>query len=207
MTQAAPQSTPKTAAAPCEQHRPGPAARQAARLGGKIPSLDTRRLQIRAPRIYDFKSYAKILESDRAILMGGPFSRAEAWAEFTSYAALWMLHGHGLWTIDAQTTPSAGFVLLGYEYADPEPELGILLSEDAEGQGIAEEAMIAVRDYAFEALKWDSVASFVDPDNDRCIRLMTRLGASRDAGAEAKICDDGHTLVFRHTAPTAQGAA
>ncbi|WP_299935692.1 GNAT family N-acetyltransferase [uncultured Pelagimonas sp.] len=190
--------------APCEKHRPGPAARQAARLGGKIPSLDTRRLQIRAPRIYDFKAYAKIMESDRSILMGGPFSRKEAWAEFTSYSALWMLHGHGLWTIDAQTTPSAGFILLGYEYDDPEPELGIFLSDDAEGQGIAEEAMIAVRDYAFEALKWDSVASFVDQDNDRCIKLMERLNATRDTEAEATISDDGHTLVYRHSA---KGAA
>ncbi|MGH1415564.1 MAG: GNAT family N-acetyltransferase [Pelagimonas sp.] len=196
--------TDKPTLAPCEKHRPGPAARQAARLGGKIPSLDTRRLQLRAPRIYDFKAYAKIMESDRSIPMGGPFTRAEAWADFTGYSALWLLHGHGLWTIDAQTTPSAGFVLLGYEYEDPEAELGVFLSEDAEGQGYAEEAMIAARDYAFNDLKWDSIASFVDPDNERCITLMERLSAIRDTDVEAKISDDGHTLVYRHTP---QGAA
>lgn len=187
------QNAPQTA--PCERHSPGPAARQAARLGGRIPALDTRRLQLRAPRIYDFKAYAKILDSDRAILMGGPFSRAEAWADFTNYTACWMLHGHGLWTIDAQTTPSAGFVLLGFEYDDPEPELGIFLTEGAEGQGYAEEAMIAARDYAFDSLNWDSVASFVDQENDRCIRLMNRLGAKRDHEAEP---EDGETYVFRH---------
>lgn len=189
--------------APCEKHRPGPAARQAARLGGKIPSLDTRRLQLRAPRIYDFKAYAKIMESDRSIPMGGPFNRAEAWADFTGYTALWMLHGHGLWAVDAQTTPSAGFVLLGYAYKDPEAQLGVFLASDAEGHGFAEEAMIAARDYAFDTLKWDSVASFVDPDNLRCIRLMEKLGAARDAQAENTVSDDGHTLVFRHSA---QGA-
>jgi RimJ/RimL family protein N-acetyltransferase len=187
------QNAPQTA--PCERHYPGPAARQAARLGGRIPALDTRRLQLRAPRIYDFKAFAKILESDRAILMGGPFNRAEAWAEFTNYTACWMLHGHGLWTIDAQTTPSAGFVLLGFEYDDPEPELGIFLTEGAEGQGYAEEAMIAARDYAFDSLNWDSVASFVDPENDRCISLMNRLGATRDLEAEP---EDGETYGFRH---------
>ncbi|SMX26519.1 hypothetical protein TRP8649_00600 [Pelagimonas phthalicica] len=192
--------TDKPTLAPCEKHRPGPAARQAARLGGKIPSLDTRRLQLRAPRIYDFKAYAKIMESDRSILMGGPFTRAEAWAEFTGYSALWLLHGHGLWTIDAQTTPSAGFVLLGYEYEDPEAELGIFLTEEAEGHGYAEEAMIAARDYAFDALKWDSVASFVDPDNDRCIRLMEKLGAARDSELEATLSSDGHTYAYRHSA-------
>lgn len=190
--------------APCEKHRPGPAARQAARLGGKVPSLDTRRLQLRAPRIYDFKAYAKIMESDRSISMGGPFTRSEAWADFTGYTALWMLHGHGLWTVDAQTTPSAGFVLLGYAYSDPEAELGVFMTTDAEGQGFAEEAMIAARDYAFDALKWDNVASFVDADNIRCIRLMEKLGATRDTHAENTASDDGHTLVYRHFA---QGAA
>ncbi len=182
--------------AACEQHRPGPGARAAARLGGRVPVIDTRRLQLRAPRVYDFDPFAAIYCSDRAQYMGGPFTRAEAWAEFTGYTALWLLHGHGLWTIDAQTTPSAGFVLLGYEYDDPEPELGIFLTERAEGQGYAQEALEAARSHAFDALAWDSVASFVDPGNTRCIALMERAGAARDAKAETALSDE--TLVYRH---------
>ena len=182
--------------APCEAHRPGPAAKAAARLGGRVPVIDTRRLQLRGPRIYDFAAYADILCSDRARYMGGPFSRAEAWADFTNYVACWMLHGHGLWTIDAATMPSAGFVLLGFEYDDPEPELGILLTAGAEGQGYAAEALAAARDHAFAALGWDSVVSYVDPANTRCIALMTGAGAARDAGSEAMLCDG--TQVWRH---------
>ena len=183
--------------APCEKHRPGPAARTAARLGGKLPVLDTRRLQLRGPRIYDFDAFASIMTSDRAVFMGGPMTREEAWAEFTNYTACWLLHGHGLWTIDAQTAPSAGFVVLGYEYADPEAELGIFLTEGAEGQGIAEEALTAVRAHAFDALGWDSVVSYVAADNARCVALMQRMGARRDPVAEAEIGDE--TLcVFRH---------
>ncbi|KUF09454.1 GNAT family N-acetyltransferase [Pseudoponticoccus marisrubri] len=193
-------STP--AIAPVERHRPGPAARTAARLGGRVPVLDTRRLQLRGPRIYDFAAFAEIMTTDRAIFMGGPFTRAEAWGEFTQYTAQWMLHGHGLWTIDAQTAPSAGFVTLGFEYDDPEPELGIFLTAAAEGQGYAEEALRAVRAHAFEALDWDNVASFVAEDNDRCIRLMERLGATRDSAAEAALDAPG-TLVFRHVKETA----
>jgi RimJ/RimL family protein N-acetyltransferase len=181
---------------PVEKHRPGPGARNAARLGGKVPVTDTRRLQLRAPRVYDFDAYARILCSDRAVHMGGPFTREEAWTDFTNYTALWLLHGHGLWTIDAQTTPSAGFVLLGYEYEDPEAELGIFVTPEIEGQGIAEEATIAAREYAFEILRWDSVASFVDPANTRCISLMERLGTARDITAEKAIGDG--TLVYRH---------
>ncbi|MCT4554838.1 MAG: GNAT family N-acetyltransferase [Pelagimonas sp.] len=194
--------SPAQTTAACERHHPGPGARAAARLCGKVPVIDTRRLQLRGPRIYDFKAFAKIYESDRAILMGGPFSREEAWQEFTNYTALWLLHGHGLWTIDALTTPSAGFVLLGYEWDDPEPELGIFLDEASEGQGIAQEALEAARDHAFAALNWDSVVSYVANDNDRCIRLMETCGATRDLAAEAALADtcDSHadTLVYRH---------
>lgn len=179
--------------APCEKHHAGPAARFAARLGGRVPVLDTRRLQLRGPRIYDFAAYAEILCSDRAEYMGGPFLREDAWADFSVYTANWMLHGHGLWTIDAATQPSAGFVLLGFEYDDPEPELGIFLTETAEGNGIAAEALKAARDYAFKELKWASVASFVDTGNARCIRLMEEVGGRRDGEIDGSI-------VFRHHA-------
>lgn len=182
--------------AACERHTPGPAARAAARMGGKIPVLDTRRLQLRGPRIYDFDAFAAIMTTNRARYMGGPFSRAGAWEGFTNYIACWLLHGFGLWTIDASTQPSAGFALLGYEYDDPEPELGIFLTEQAEGQGYAAEALTAVRTHAFGDLGLDSVASFVAPANDRCISLMQRLGARRDAAAEERLGDG--TLVFRH---------
>ncbi|MDA7423617.1 GNAT family N-acetyltransferase [Thalassococcus lentus] len=188
--------------APCEKHRPGPAARIAARLGGKVTSIDTKRLQLRAPRIYDFNAFAEIMCSDRAVYMDGPLTRKEAWAEFTGYTALWLLHGHGLWTIDAQTTPSAGFVSLGYEYDDPEAELGVFLTAAVEGQGYAEEAMRAALDHAFKELKWDSVVSYVDHENTRCIRLMERLGAARDITAEKALDED--VLVYRHLS---EGAA
>ncbi|MFZ5964584.1 GNAT family N-acetyltransferase [Thalassococcus sp. BH17M4-6] len=191
--------------APVERHRPGIASRHAARLGGQIATLDTKRLQMRSPRIYDFEAYAEIMMSDRAQFLGGTMTRAEAWTDFTQYVALWLLHGHGLWTIDAQTQPSAGFVLLGYEYEDPEPELGILLSADAEGQGYAQEACEAVRAYAFDTLKWESCVSYVDPANARCIALMERLSAFRDTTAESELLDD--TLVFRHVPLVAEDAA
>ncbi|WP_417209333.1 GNAT family N-acetyltransferase [Antarctobacter sp.] len=182
--------------APCEQHTPGPGARAAARLGGRLPVLDTRRLQLRGPRIYDFDAYAGILCSDRAVHMGGPFSRDAAWADFTNYTACWLLHGFGLWTIDASTTPSAGFALLGFEYEDPEPEMGIFLTAEIEGEGYAFEALEAVRAHAFDVLGWDSVVSYVAPENARCIALMARLGARRDAYAEAELTDGTH--VYRH---------
>lgn len=191
--------------APVEVHRPGIAARHAARLGGQIATLDTRRLQLRAPRIYDFAAFAEIFCSDRAHHMGGPLTREAAWTEFTQYVALWLLHGTGLWTIDAQTRPSAGFALLGMEYEDPEPELGVFLTAAAEGHGYAKEAAEAVRTYAFDTLKWESCVSYVAPENTRSIALMDRLGAFRDTTAESELPDD--TLVYRHAPGSTEAAA
>lgn len=182
--------------APVELHRPGPGARMAARLGGRIPVLDTPRLQMRGPRIYDFDAFAAIYTSDRAVHLGGPFTRSQAWAAFTGYTALWLLHGHGLWTIDAQTQPSAGFVTLAHAYDDPEPELGVFLTEEAQGHGFAREALQAARDHAFKVLHWDRVISCVTPGNARCIALMRALGAERDGRAEGALGDA--VQVFRH---------
>lgn len=182
--------------AACEQHRPGPAARAAARLGGTVPVLDTRRLQLRGPRIYDFNGYASILTSDRAAHLGGPLDRKQAWAAFTRHTAQWMLHGHGLWAIDAQTMPCAGFVLLGYEDDSPEIGLWAFMAEGAEGHGYAQEAIEAARSYAFETLKFDTLVSDVDPGNARAHALMLRLGAVRDMHAEKARADGTH--VWRH---------
>ncbi len=182
---------------PVEKHHPGRASRQASKIGSRLPTLDTRRLQLRAPRIYDFDAYASILCDDRAKYMGGPFTREQAWADFTQAIAIWLLHGHGLWTIDAQTTPSAGFVMLGFEYTDPEPELGVFLTAETEGNGYAQEAAEAVLAHAWNDLGWDTLVSYVDPLNQRCVNTMLQLKASRDSDAEATL--DNGTVVFRHS--------
>ncbi|MFD1344602.1 GNAT family N-acetyltransferase [Litorisediminicola beolgyonensis] len=189
--------------APVEKHRPGRAARAAAKIGSGVPVLDTRRTQIRAPRIYDFDAYATILGSERAAFMGGPYTREEAWADFTQTTALWLLHGYGLFTIDAATTPTAGFVRLSFEYGDAEPELGIMLTEGAEGNGYAEEAVRAVLAHLKDTLGWDTVVSYADPDNTRLSGLMDRLGASRDAEAEARLAG---IAVWRFALSDAGGA-
>ncbi|KMK68755.1 GNAT family N-acetyltransferase [Puniceibacterium sp. IMCC21224] len=184
-----------TAAA--EQHRPGPGSRLAVRTAGRLPVLDTTRLQLRAPRIYDFDNYAAILCSDRAAFMGGSVSRADAWLNFTQYVAQWLLHGHGLWTIDAETRPSAGFVLLGYQFDDPEAELRIFLTDTSEGQGYALEAMTAARSHAFDELGWSSVVSYVNKGNERARKLMQALNAKRDRAAEEAL-GGADVCVYRH---------
>ncbi len=181
---------------PWEATPTGPAAALAAGISAAVPAIATTRLRLRAPRIADFEVYAEISTSARGSYIGGPFTREEAWLDFTQLVAGWLLRGHGLWSLERPSDARAvGFVLLNHEFGDAEPELGFLLRADAEGQGYAFEAAQAARHFAFGILKWPSVVSYIDAGNARAIALAERLGATLDASAS-----DADLCVYRHRA-------
>ncbi|MCV2874285.1 GNAT family N-acetyltransferase [Defluviimonas sp. WL0050] len=180
-----------------EQPSTGPAAAFAASLAAMIPVIETARLRLRAPHIGDFDDWAAIECSERGRYIGGPMSREDAWRDFTQATATWLLRGHGLWTVeDKADRVLLGFVLLGFEPGDREPELGFLFSEAAEGKGLAHEAANAARSHAFGALGWDTLVSYIVDGNDRSVRLADRLGATRDRASE--VAFDDPVLVYRH---------
>jgi len=182
---------------PCETPRPGAAALFAIALQGELPTLATDRLMLRAPRVTDFDAYAQIACSPRGAHLGGPMTREDAWADFSQMTSTWLLHGHGLWTIGHAGT-IAGFVVLGFEPGDQEPELGFMLTETAEGHGIAFEAASAALTHAFDTLGWPTLVSYIAPENARSIALARRLGACPDG----EITEGGQTtLIYRYEAP------
>ncbi len=178
-------------------------AELAARVAGTIPVLETERLVLRAPHLSDFDTYAGIVASPRARYLT-VMSREDAWYDFAQMVAIWSLRGHGLWSVAAKTNGRLlGFVVLGFEPEDPEPELGFIFTEDGEGHGYAYEAASAARDFAFDHLGWTTLASFVVKGNTRSQRLAERLGAT----IEREIAEaDGNTLVYRHL-PASVGAS
>lgn len=178
--------------APHEIPRPGPAADFAAALSARLPAPETDRLRLRALRLTDFDAFAKIMTGPAGAFMGGPFERDEAFREFAGLAGLWLLRGHGGWTVEARDTGAVlGFVLIGFEPGDREPELGFLFLPEAEGRGLAHEAARAARAHAFGTAGLSALVSYTDPANDRANALARRLNA-RPAGMV-----DG-ALVWRH---------
>jgi RimJ/RimL family protein N-acetyltransferase len=163
----------------CEIPPSGAAARFALHLAGQLPTLTTERLILRAPRVTDFDAYAEIACSDRGAYLGGPMSREDAWLDFAQMTSTWLLQGHGLWTI-GHAGRIAGFVMLGFEPGDAEPELGFMLTARAEGCGLAFEAACAAKEHAFETLGWDTLFSYIDPANARAETLAARLGGKSD---------------------------
>ena len=180
----------------CEIPSTGVAADVAHRFAALVPVLTTDRLVLRAPRVEDFALYAEVACTDRGAGIGGPMSRADAWWDFVQLASGWMLHGHGGWTIEERDTGEAlGFLLIGLEPGDQEPELGYLLGAKAEGRGIAQEAARAVLAFARDTLKRKTLVSYIDAANTRSIRVAERLGAQPDG----EVSFEGDTaFVYRH---------
>jgi RimJ/RimL family protein N-acetyltransferase len=168
-----------------------------------VPALETERTRLRALRIEDFPAWAEILCSPRARWMDGPYSRDDAFVEFEATAGAWLLRGHGGWTVEDRATGEVlGFVCLNLEPSDRETELGFFVRAAAEGRGLALEAASAARDWAWSQ-GLPSLVSYVDPENQRSAALAERLGARRDARAEAEFdgTPDAGVAVYRHPRP------
>ena len=180
---------------PYETPIPGSAAADfALALAAQLPVLETARLRLRAPALADFEHWAEILCGPAGEHLGGPFDRDEAFVEFTASCGGWLLRGHGVWTVTARKTGTVlGFVLLGFEPGDEEPELGYLFRSGAQGQGFAREAAAAALAHA-RGLGMPGLVSYVAAGNERSHRVAAGLGARRDGIVQG-------CTVWRHVGP------
>ena len=181
----------------CGQPPSDKAAIAAELYSSALPTLETERLSLRAPTMADLPVWTTI--STEAF---GDTPK-EAWTQFSYYSAGWLLHGHGPFAaIRKSDSEILGFVLLGLEWGDHEPELGYFFAKKHHGQGYATEACAAVRDFGNELLGEGGFVSYVAADNARSNALAARLGATRDPIAESAFGSDQH--VWRHGKATLQ---
>ena len=143
----------------------------------KTPRIDTARLTRRAPRRTDFATWAEVLCPVRAKYIGGPVSEDQAWFDFRLNTANRLPRGHAMWTVEDRSGEGLGFVLIGFEPGEREPELGSLFRAGAEGQGHATEAA-AARDHALDRLRLPALVCDIAPDIARSLALARRFGAT-----------------------------
>lgn len=143
------------------------------------PTITTARLTLRGPQTQDFDPIADFYADEtRSKGFGGPLPRNEAWRWWASMIGHWHLRGYGFWTVtDTDTAEIYGIVGLWNPDGWPEPELGWVMFDAAEGKGIAYEAATAIRDYAYKTLGWATLSSNIIPGNTRSIALAERMGA------------------------------
>jgi RimJ/RimL family protein N-acetyltransferase len=63
-------------------------------------------------------------------------------------------------------------------------EIGWRLASDVWGQGLATEGARAVACHAFENLRVNEIVSFTVPSNQRSIRVMEKIGMTRDPAGD-----------------------
>jgi len=148
----------------------------------RVPELETDRLRLRLPREGDLAAHAAFQSSERSRFVGGPYDAAASFQHLAGIVGQWALRGYGRWMVaDRETDTPLGVVGI-YHPADwPEPEIGWSLYGHAEGRGIAAEAALASRRFAYETLGWRRIVSLIAPDNARSARLAERLGCARES--------------------------
>ncbi|GGE20727.1 Protein N-acetyltransferase, RimJ/RimL family [Gemmobacter megaterium] len=161
------------------------------------PVLETERLILRAPQASDFEAFAQFFVTDRARHVGGPVERPQAWRAFGHLIGHWVMRGYGFFVF-ADRTSGLPLGSAGPWCPDgwPEPEIGwTVWAPEAEGKGMAHEAALAARAWAYGQLGWETAISLIAAENARSQALARRMGAvpERDADVMGKPC-----VIWRH---------
>ncbi len=166
-----------------------------------IPTIETKRLRLRAAEARDLDVVAEFFADERSRYVGGPKDRFDSWRSMCAALGQWHLCGYGLWHAeDIATGAVVGCTGIFHPDGWPEPELGYHLFNGFERQGYALEMAEAARDYACTHFGLCGVISLIQPANTASIRLVEKLGATyeKDMDVFGLRCH-----VYRHQTPEA----
>lgn len=167
----------------------------------QAPILETKNLILRGPEKHDAEAViAFLLDQDRAEGFGASPNRGDAWRWFTLNVGHWHWHGYGYFVIeDKATSKPAGICGIWNPEGWPEPEIGWVVFAGFESKGIAYEAALRVRRYAYEDLGFTTLTSNIVPTNTRSQALAKRLGAVYERTYENVAM--GEDELWRHPGP------
>ncbi|WP_299673764.1 GNAT family N-acetyltransferase [uncultured Roseobacter sp.] len=158
------------------------------------PVITNGRVRLRPHVLDDMEAFWSFYQSSRAEFMDRPNTRTHLWYGFASEVGSWQLTGMGGWGIEVEGA-LAGQVAVTHPPHFAEPELGWVLFDGFEGQGIGFEAATLALDYARSTIKPASLVSYIHRDNARSIALSKRLGGTHDPAGETHDADD---VVYRY---------
>jgi RimJ/RimL family protein N-acetyltransferase len=150
------------------------------------PKLGTGRLILRKWRESDREPFAR-MNADPAVMeyFPAPLSRQESDALVDRAEAHLEQHGFGPWAAELRETAEfigyVGLVIPRFEAAfTPCVEIGWRLAREHWGKGLATEGARALVRHEFEVQQLAELVSFTVPANARSIRVMEKLGMTRD---------------------------
>ena len=157
--------------------------------------LTTSRLILRPWRDADLSEFAR-LNDDPAVMEFMPrrLPRDESDAAAARIRAVIETRGWGFWAVEVKEAgghagePFIGFVGLSVPsfeaHFTPCVEIGWRLAKEHWGRGYASEAAAACLRFAFDNLKLQQIVAFTVPLNKRSMRVMERIGMSRDPAGD-----------------------
>jgi ribosomal-protein-alanine N-acetyltransferase len=145
--------------------------------------IETARLLLRRWRDSDREPFARINAHPRVMeYFPAPLTRAESDAFVGRIETHFEQHGFGLWAAELRATGvSLGYIGLSVPAFQAHwVEIGWRLDAGHWGQGLATEGARAVLNHAFTKLHLPEIVSFTTPANVRSIRVMEKLGMTRN---------------------------
>lgn len=149
------------------------------------PIIHTERLILRGHGLQHFDDYLALVQDVEVMrfITGTPTPREQAWARILRYPGTWALFGFGMWVVEDRASGrflgEAGF-LASKRDMNPSTEgtleTGWLLSREAQGRGIATEAVGAALAWADGHFPDMSVTCIIDPANAPSLRVAAKLG-------------------------------
>lgn len=142
-----------------------------------IPTLETKRLILRAPKPEDFTVYRDFFADERASeAYGGPLSADKAWRVLATDLGHWALRGYGRWAVTIkQTGEMIGGCGLWWPGGYPRSELTWWIILAARKKGYAKEASIAAINFGYETLNWPLVETHMNDENTAARQLVESL--------------------------------
>jgi len=146
------------------------------------PIIETERILLRPFCIKDIERFAEICANPKVMRYigdGKPVSRDVIAKKMPEWIALYEKQQYGLMALVLKDTDKLiGFCGFIHQTVDGSDyiELGYRLDEAYWGKGIATEAAVAVKNYAFNVLEIPMLISIINHHNDASKRVATKVG-------------------------------
>jgi RimJ/RimL family protein N-acetyltransferase len=152
----------------------------------RVPSIKTEHLVLREWRDSDLEPFAALNADPRVMeFLPKTLDRAESDSLAEQIRLGFATRGFGLWAVEVPgVTPFIGFIGLSVaEFEAPfTPCVAVecRLAFDHWGLGYATEGAMAALEFGFHQARLNEIVSFTVPFNVRSIRVMEKLGMTRD---------------------------
>ena len=114
--------------------------------------------------------------------VGGPSNQEDTWRRMLAGAALWSLTGVGMWSIARRDNDQAighGGFFDFLRTCEPslagKVEMGWILAPEAQGQGLASEACVAMLNWFESAFGGRDIWALISPGNAPSMKLAEKL--------------------------------